>query len=101
MYQRFILSKFGDNAFNKILTLWISILLYIFYEMPPVVKNLLQILTAASKELVTPKSDPKKICVSSHLLKKLGSGGLKYIFFYFIFHNWIDVGWHSECISTL
>ena len=44
----------------------------------------------------------KKICVLTVTCwKKLGSVGRKYIFINFILYNWIDVGWHLECISTL
>ena len=38
------------------------------------------------------------MCVYCHMLKKITVGRSDIIF---IFYNWIDVGWHLECISTL
>ena len=49
--------------------------------------------------LVRPK---KNMCVYCHMLKKIRVGRSEIIsFFSFIFYNWIHVGWHLECISTL
>ena len=44
----------------------------------------------------------KNMCVYCHMLKKIKVGRSEiYIFFNFIFYNWIDIGWYLECISTL
>ena len=41
------------------------------------------------------------MCVYCHMLKKIRVGRSEIIFLVnFIFYNWIDVGWHLECIST-
>ena len=45
------------------------------------------------------KAKQKYVCFQSHTKKYFGSVGLKWFVFNFSFYNWIDVGWHLECIS--
>ena len=46
------------------------------------------------------KAKQKYVCFQSHAKKYFGSVGLKWFVFNFSFYNWIDVGWHLECISA-